>query len=206
MRLNVQLMQFKHTGVFPEQAVNWLWIRQKLKNAPRARVLNLFAYTGAATVAAALAGATVCHVDSARGIVQKAKENAAMSRVPAERTRYIIDDVQKFVAREIRRGNKYDAVIMDPPAYGRGPGGELWQVETGLFGLVSQCCELLSSAPVFFLISSYAAGVTPATAENVLALSVASRFGGHVSAHELGLLERARGIALPCGCCARWEA
>ena len=205
MRLGVQLMQFKHTGVFPEQASNWRWIEEKLANAPGARVLNLFAYTGAATVASALAGAVVCHVDSARGITQKAKENAELSGVPAGRTRYIVDDVQKFVAREARRGNEYDAVIMDPPAYGRGPGGELWQAEAGLYGLVSQCCGLLSGTPVFFLVSSYAPGITPTAAENVLALSAAARFGGSTSSFELGLRERARGLALPCGCCARWE-
>ncbi|MDR3121055.1 MAG: class I SAM-dependent methyltransferase [Clostridiales bacterium] len=235
LNFSVQLMQFKHTGLFPEQAVNWDWAAERISGAnaaagvfadtdasvaagantaagvfagasgsARVRLLNLFAYTGAATVAAASAGAVVCHVDAARGMVAKAKDNAARSRVPFERTRYIVDDVLKFVRREIRRGNRYDAVIMDPPAYGRGPEGELWKAEEQLYALVDLCTEVLAERPLFFLINSYTTGLSAAAIGNILRVAVERRFGGQTESDELGLPIARRGIVLPCGCCGRW--
>ena len=215
LRLNVQLMQFKHTGVFPEQAVNWNWITERISEESkrklekgvneRIKVLNLFAYTGAATVAAALAGAEVCHVDAAKGIVAKAKENTVCSEVPYERTRYIVDDVLKFVKREIKRNKKYDAVIMDPPTYGRGPGGELWKIESQLYDLVNECRSLLTKRPLFFLINSYSSTLSATVIENILSLTVKNEFGGRTVSDEIGLKSERKGIVLPCGCCGRWE-
>ena len=209
LRLTVKPMQFKHTGVFPEQSVNWDWVADRLARRDArdgsARVLNVFAYTGASTVAAALAGATVCHVDAAKGMVALARQNAALSRVPGDRIRYIVDDAMKFIKREIRRGVRYDAVIMDPPAYGRGPGGELWRAETHLYGMVELCAELLSDRPLFFILNAYAAGITAASAGNILTMAVSGRFGGRVENAEMGVRSSSCGVVLPCGCCARWE-
>jgi len=209
LRFSVKLMQFKHTGVFPEQAVNWDWIADKIagqgKRPGEVRVLNLFAYTGGASIAAAAAGASVCHVDAARGVVAMAKENARLSGVPGDRIRYIVDDAIKFVRREARRNARYDAVIMDPPAYGRGPGGELWKVETHLYDVVETCAGLLGGAPLFFIINSYAAGVSASAVENILRFAVAKRHGGATECGELGVPAASGAFALPCGCCARWE-
>ncbi|MDR1060387.1 MAG: class I SAM-dependent methyltransferase [Clostridiales bacterium] len=215
LRFYVQLMQFKHTGIFPEQAANWDWAAPRIAAAAAAReaagrggvrLLNLFAYTGGATVAVAAAGATVTHVDAARGMIAKAKDNAALSGLPRDRVRYIVDDAVKFVRREIKRGNRYDAVIMDPPAYGRGPGGELWKPERSLCELAELCASALSGEPIFFLINAYAAGISPTSLGNILSVAIASRLGGRVASGELGLAASMRGIALPCGCFARWEA
>ena len=209
LRFGVKPMQFKHTGVFPEQAVNWDWIIDKIGDQSGCRrsirVLSLFAYTGAATVAAASAGAFVCHVDAARGMVAMAKGNAALSNLPDDRIRYIIDDVAKFVQREIRRGASYDAVVMDPPAYGRGPAGELWKAETHLYNIVELCVRLLSAQPIFFIINSYAAGISATSVGNILKFAVINRFGGKVECAEIGIPSSSGGFILPCGCCARWE-
>lgn len=277
LRFKIRLMPFKHTGIFPEQAVNWDWLAAKLgaraagesavgrgvggesavgkgvggesavgrrmngesavcrstggENAASkgtggeialsigtggenaggvratrvTRVLNLFAYTGASTAAAASAGAFVCHVDAARGIVSQAKENVALSCTSNNNARYIIDDVLKFVSREKRRGSRYDAVIMDPPAYGRGPGGELWKAETHLCDAVELCADLLADEPLFFIVSTYAAGVSPTSVENILKAAIGSRRGGHTESAELGLPVKRGNMALPCGCSARWE-
>ena len=216
LQFHVQLMQFKHTGIFPEQAVNWVWMAERIRRevAKRevkgagepVRVLNLFAYTGAATVAAASAGAEVCHVDASKGMVARAKENAAVSGVPYDKTRYIVDDVLKFVRREIKRGKKYDAVIMDPPTYGRGPGGELWKAEDQLYDLVAECGSVLSDDPIFFLINAYTSGFSPTSIGNILSIVLRGRFGGAVSCDEIGLRSETRGFVLPCGCCGRWDA
>jgi len=198
---------FKHTGLFPEQAVNWKWIIERIKShSGPVRVLNLFAYTGGATVAAAYAGAEVCHVDAAKGMVTRAKENLAQSGLADKPVRLIVDDVVKFVEREKRRGRQYEAVIMDPPSYGRGPKGELWKIEDELFGLIELCKEILSSEPVFFLINSYTTGLSPTVIKNMLTLSMTHRFGGQVSADEIGLPASSSGLVLPCGASGRWEA
>lgn len=198
---------FKHTGLFPEQAVNWNWMEQKIKGAGRKiSVLNLFAYTGGATVAAAYAGAEVCHVDAAKGMVARAKENLALSRLADRPVRFIVDDVVKFVNREFRRGRKYDAVIMDPPSYGRGPNGELWKIEDELYGLISLCMDILSPEPLFFLVNSYTTGLSPTVIGNMLRLSLSKKFGGSVNADEVGLRASATGLVLPCGAAGRWEA
>ena len=198
---------FKHTGLFPEQAVNWNWMEQKIKGAGRKiSVLNLFAYTGGATVAAAHAGAEVCHVDAAKGMVARAKENLALSKLADKPVRFIVDDVVKFVNREIRRGRKYDAVIMDPPSYGRGPNGELWKIEDELYGLISLCIDILSDEPLFFLANSYTTGLSPTVIGNMLRLSIQKKFGGSVNADEVGLRATATGLILPCGAAGRWEA
>lgn len=203
----VEPMGFKHTGLFPEQAVNWKWIMDKIRSrASNIRVLNLFAYTGGATVAAAYAGAEVCHVDSAKGMVARAKENMALSGLSEKPVRYIVDDVIKFVQREKRRGRTYEAVIMDPPSYGRGPKGELWQIEDELYGLVEACVEILSPKPLFFLINSYTTGLSPAVLSNILRLTVAARFKGKVASDEIGLPVVSSGLVLPCGATGRWEA
>ncbi len=194
LTFSVKLMGFKHTGIFPEQAVNWDFTANLVKNAKREiKVLNLFAYTGAASVALSKAGAKVCHVDSAKGMVERAKLNAALSKV--DNIRFIIDDCKKFVTREIKRGNKYDAVIMDPPSYGRGPSGETWKIETDLFPLVKLCTNLLSDNPLFFLINSYTTGLQPGVLKNILSLVLKD---GNIEAYEVGLPTK-EGIALPCG-------
>lgn len=198
---------FKHTGVFPEQAINWDYISEKIAAAVRpVSVLNLFAYTGGATLAAAKAGASVCHVDASKGIVAWAKENAALSGLADAPIRYIVDDCKKFIEREIRRGHSYDAVIMDPPSYGRGPGGEVWKLEDGVDELVSLAAQLLSDKPLFMLINSYTAGLSASTMGYLLELHLRMRRGGKVSCDEIGLPVTATGAILPSGSSARWEA
>ena len=185
---NIKPMGFKHTGLFPEQAVNWDWMMNKIKNAKREiKVLNLFAYTGGATVACSYAGASVCHVDSSKGMVTWAKENITSSGLVERPVRYIIDDVVKFVNREIRRGNKYDAIIMDPPSYGRGANGEVWQFENNIYDLVELCTNVLSDNPLFFLINSYTTGISSKVLENILNLTVNKEHNGKVSSGEIGL-------------------
>ena len=199
-------MGFKHTGLFPEQAANWDWFSQCISSAERdIKVLNLFAYTGGATVAAAAAGASVVHVDAAKGMVAQAKENAALSGLANAPIRYIVDDCKKFVEREIRRGNKYDAIIMDPPSYGRGPSGEIWKIEDSVDELVTLSAKLLSDKPLFFLINSYTTGLSPMAMQYILGLRVASKYGGKLEAGELGLKATATGLTIPCGASARWH-
>lgn len=198
---------FKHTGLFPEQATNWVWFSELIKKANRPiNVLNLFAYTGGASVAAASAGASVCHVDSSKGMVTWAKDNLAISGLGDKPVRFIVDDVNKFVEREIRRGKKYDAVIMDPPSYGRGPGGELWKIEDELYPLVTKCMEVLSDNPLFFLINSYTTGLAPSVLENILKLTMREKFGGSAKSDEIGLPVKNSDIVLPCGASGRWQA
>lgn len=198
-------MGFKHTGLFPEQAANWDWFTGLIKNAGREiKLLNLFAYTGGASVAAAKAGAFVCHVDASKGMVAKAKRNAALSGIPGDRIRYIVDDCFKFVAREIRRGNKYDAVILDPPSFGRGPGGERWVIEESLDGLAGLICEVVSDEPLFILLNSYTTGLSPSANGFVLHKNAVRRFGGRVESDELGIPVESYGICLPCGAASRW--
>lgn len=208
LTFHVKTMGFKHTGLFPEQAVNWEWIIRKIKSRPAGagvKVLNLFAYTGGATVAAAYAGAEVCHVDAAKGMVAWAKENLRLSGLGDRRVRFIVDDVVKFVQREIRRGNHYDAVIMDPPSYGRGPGGEMWKIEDKLFPLMEICMQVLSDNPLFFLINSYTTGLAPIVLKDILTITMGKKFGGRITAEELGIPESASEIILPCGASGRWE-
>jgi 23S rRNA (cytosine1962-C5)-methyltransferase len=198
---------FKHTGLFPEQAVNWKWMIDKIKAASRPiSVLNLFAYTGGATVAAAYAGAEVCHVDAAKGMVGWAKENIELSGLSDRHVRFIVDDVMKFVQREIRRGHTYDAIIMDPPSYGRGPKGEIWKIEDALFGFVEECLQVLSPNPLFFLINSYTTGFAPTVLSNILKLTLGRKFDGKVASGEVGLPTTTTDIILPCGIYGRWEA
>ena len=194
---------FKHTGLFPEQATNWDWFSDLIKNANRPiKVLNLFAYTGAATVAAAKAGASVVHVDSSKGMVNRAKENAQLSNVGDAPIRYIVDDCKKFVEREIRRNNKYDAVIMDPPSYGRGPNGEVWKLEDNVDSLVSIVSEILSDKPLFFLLNSYTTGLSPLAMRYIVELRL-PKAGRHIEAEELGLRTEVGGHILPCGSSVR---
>ncbi|MCR4682788.1 MAG: class I SAM-dependent methyltransferase [Clostridiales bacterium] len=198
-------MGFKHTGLFPEQAANWDWFSEIIRAAGRpVRVLNLFAYTGGATVAAAAAGASVCHVDSAKGMVAHAKENARLSGLGDAPVRYIVDDCLKFVERELRRGNRYDGIIMDPPSYGRGPSGEVWKLEESADRLVSLCAGLLSDEPLFFLVSSYTAGLSPLAVRYILDRRVTDRFGGFSEAGELALRVTSTRGFLPCGSSVRW--
>ncbi|MGI6150468.1 MAG: class I SAM-dependent methyltransferase [Christensenellales bacterium] len=199
---------FKHTGLFPEQAVNWDWMTSLIEKAAKRpiSVLNLFAYTGGATVACLKAGAQVLHLDAAKGMVAWAKDNAAASGVASAPVRYIVDDAMKFVLREARRGRRYDAVIMDPPSYGRGPTGEMWKIEEGLFPLVTACANILSDDPLFFLISSYTTGLAPIVLKNVLNLALVSRYGGKAEAGEVALPCTRRRIFLPCGASGRWTA
>jgi len=206
MRFSLSPMGFKHTGVFPEQAVNWDWFAPLIKRRSGAvRVLNLFAYTGCASAAAALAGAAVCHVDASKGMVARARRNAELCKVRPEGIRYIVDDCFKFVRREIRRGSKYEAIILDPPSYGRGPGGEKWSLESDLDGLVRDLAELLSDQPLFVLLNSYTTGLSPSTCGYILGNAL-RRFGGRVESDELGLPVRASGLCLPCGASSRWTA
>jgi 23S rRNA (cytosine1962-C5)-methyltransferase len=203
----VRPTNFKHMGLFPEQAVNWRWIMEAIRKAARpVKVLNLFAYTGGATVAAASAGASVCHVDAAKGMVQWAKENVQLSGLEHCPVRFITDDVFKFVQREIRRGVKYDAIIMDPPSYGRGPGGEMWKLEKDLYRFLETCMNVLSDNPLFFLINSYTAGLSPTVLSNLLKLTVQRTYGGTITAGEIGLPVTRSGIILPAGIFGRWEA
>ena len=200
-------MGFKHTGLFPEQAANWDWFSGLIKNAKRPiKVLNLFAYTGGATMAAAAAGAAVVHVDASKGIVAQAKENAVLSGLADAPIRYIVDDCKKFVEREIRRGNHYDGIIMDPPSYGRGPGGEVWKLEDSIDELITLASKLLSDEPLFFLVNSYTTGLSPLTMSYLLELKVRSRFGGEIESGELGLRVSRTGAFLPCGASSRWSA
>ena len=203
---NVRPMNFKHTGLFPEQAANWDYIMEKLRSAGRPlSVLNLLAYTGAATVAAAKAGASVCHVDAAKGMVAWAKENAAASGLREAPIRWIVDDCVKFVQREIRRGHRYDALIMDPPSYGRGPSGEVWRLEDNIWDFVELTSRVLSDEPVFVLINSYTTGLSASTIGYIAESVFTRRFGGHSESRELGLPVTDSGLALPCGCTCRWE-
>ena len=200
-------MGFKHTGLFPEQAANWEWFSELIKNANRPiKVLNLFAYTGGATIAAAKAGASVVHVDAAKGMVAQAKENAALSGLADAPIRYIVDDCKKFVEREIRRGNKYDAIIMDPPSYGRGPSGEVWKIEDSVDELITLTASILSNDPLFFLVNSYTTGLSPAAMQYILGVKVLARYGGRLESGELGLKVTSTSLAIPCGSSARWEA
>ena len=206
LTFNIKPMGFKHTGLFPEQAVNWDWMINKIQNSNREiKVLNLFAYTGGATVACSYAGASVCHVDSSKGMVTWAKENIAASRLEKIPVRYIVDDVVKFVNREIRRGNKYDAIIMDPPSYGRGANGEVWQFEDNIYDLVELCSKVLSDKPLFFLINSYTTGISSKVLENILNLTIAKNHKGKVSSGEIGLPMEDSKLILPCGIFGRWE-
>lgn len=204
-RFFVKTMGFKHTGIFPEQAVNWDMTADLIRGAGReVRVLNMFAYTGGATVCALRAGAGVTHVDAAKGMVQWAKDNAALSGVADRKVRWLVDDCKKFAERELRRGNKYDVIIMDPPSYGRGPGGEVWKLEDEVFHLCELCSELLSDDPLLFLINSYTTGLSPAVMQYILGVLIRSRFGGVVYADEIGLPVSATGLVLPSGASAFW--
>jgi len=206
LTFNIKQMGFKHTGLFPEQAINWNFMINKIKNSGRKiKVLNLFAYTGGATVACLSAGAHVTHVDSSRGMVDWCKENVGDSGYQGKNIRYIVDDVIKFVQREIRRGNKYDAIIMDPPSYGRGANGEVWDIEKNLNYLVSICSEILSDKPLFFLINSYTTGLSPQVLQNLLTIFVDKKYKGIVTCGEVGIPITDNNLVLPCGIYGRWE-
>ena len=205
LRFNLKPFSFKHTGLFPEQAVNWDWFSNKIRNAGRpVKVLNLFAYTGGATLAAAAAGAAVTHVDASKGMVNWAKENAKSSGLEAAPIRWLVDDCMKFVEREIRRGNHYDGIIMDPPSYGRGPKGEIWKIEDSIYDFIRLCTQILSDDPLFFLVNSYTTGLAPAVLTYMLSTEL-KRFGGHVDSQEIGLPVTKTGLVLPCGASGRWE-
>ena len=198
-------MGFKHTGLFPEQAVNWDLVTELIRRANRpVKVLNLFGYTGAATLACLKAGASVTHVDASKGMVGWAKENAAASHLENAPIRWLVDDCVKFVEREIRRGSKYDGIIMDPPSYGRGPKGEVWKMEEGIWSLLELSAQLLSQHPLFFLLNSYTTGLQPAVLSYLINRTVAGRFGGHVISDEIGLPVEESGLSLPCGASGRW--
>ncbi len=206
LTFNIKTMGFKHTGLFPEQAVNWDLTADIIKNAGRdVKVLNLFAYTGGATVSALKAGASVCHVDASKGMTLWAKENAHSSGVADKSVRWIVDDCIKFVQREIRRGNKYDIIIMDPPSYGRGPGGEVWKLENEVYGFVELCSQVLSDDPLMVLINSYTTGLSPSVMEYILGAVVQKRFGGKVTGSEIGLRATENNLVLPCGASAIWS-
>ena len=206
LTFNLKPFSFKHTGLFPEQAANWDWFSEKIRTAGRkVKVLNLFAYTGGATLAAAAAGASVTHVDASKGMVTWAKENAKASGLEEAPIRWLVDDCQKFVEREIRRGNHYDAIIMDPPSYGRGPKGEIWKIEDAIHPLVKLCVKLLSTDPLFFLINSYTTGLHPAVLAYLLGTELRD-FHGSVDAKEVGLPVKESGLVLPCGASGRWES
>ena len=206
LTFNIKLMGFKHTGLFPEQAVNWDYMIDKIKNSNRhIKVLNLFAYTGGATVACAYAGADVVHVDSSRGMVDWAKENIKSSNLEDKYVRFIVDDCIKFVQREIRRGNKYDAIIMDPPSFGRGANKEVWNIEDSLYYLVDLCTEVLSDDPLFFIINSYTSGFSPKVLENILNLTINKKYKGTISSNEIGIPMENSDLVLPCGIYGRWE-
>lgn len=206
LNFNIKPMGFKHTGLFPEQAVNWDWFSELIKKSGRKiRVLNLFAYTGGATVAALSAGAEVVHVDASKGMVTWAKENVISSGLGERTVRYIVDDVVKFVKREIRRGRQYDAIIMDPPSYGRGPGGELWKIEDELYPLIEACMQILSDDPLFFLINSYTTGLGGTVLKNVMEFTLVKKFGGAADVDEIGLRMISNDMVLPCGISARWS-
>ncbi len=206
LTFHLKPFSFKHTGLFPEQAVNWDWFSDLIKRAQRpVKVLNLFAYTGGATCAAAKAGASVTHVDASKGMVTWAKENAQSSGLSDAPIRWIVDDCVKFVQRELRRGNHYDAVIMDPPSYGRGPKGEIWKIEEQIHPFIALCEQLLSKEPLFFLVNSYTTGLAPAVLSYLISTEVVSRHGGHVTSEEIGLPVSDNGLILPCGAAGRWQ-
>lgn len=207
LKFYVRPTGFKHTGLFPEQAVNWDWLTRliKTRNSP-VRVLNLFAYTGGATLAAASAGAEVCHVDAAKGMVTWARENATLSALVERPIRWIVDDTVKFVNREKRRGRLYHGIIMDPPSFGRGPSGEIWKIEDELYGLTKLCSELLVEDPLFFLINSYTTGLAPGVLNNILELTMGRKLTGTITSAEVGLPVTASKLVLPCGASGRWEA
>ena len=207
LRFNLKPMGFKHTGVFTEQACNWDLVADIIEKSGRKdiKVLNLFAYTGAATISALKKGASVVHVDASKGMVQWAKENAVSTGVADRSVRWIVDDCMKFVAREIRRGNKYDIIIMDPPSYGRGPGGEVWKLENEVYEFVELCSQVLSDDPLMMLINSYTTGLSPSVMEYILGAVVKTRFGGQVTGSEIGLRATENGLVLPCGASAIWS-
>ncbi len=212
LTFNLKPFSFKHTGLFPEQATNWDWFsdlisKEKAKrgNDNPVKVLNLFAYTGGATLAAAAAGANVTHVDASKGMVNWAKENAVSSSLKDAPIRWLVDDCVKFVEREIRRGNKYDAIIMDPPSYGRGPKGEIWKIEDSIHSFVKLCTQILSDKPLFFLINSYTTGLAPSVLTYMIEIEVSKKFDGHVEAQEIGLPVSSNGLVLPCGASGRWS-
>ncbi len=209
LTFNLKPFSFKHTGLFPEQAVNWDWCAQKIKEATREKgrqlkVLNLFAYTGGATISAAAAGAAVTHVDASKGMVTWAKENALSSGLSSAPIRWLVDDCVKFVEREIRRGNTYDGIIMDPPSYGRGPKGEIWKIEESIYPFIQLTAKLLSKDSVFFLINSYTTGLQPAVLSYMINTAIVPQFGGRVEAGEIGLPVTESGLILPCGASGRW--
>lgn len=206
LTFNIKPMGFKHTGLFPEQAVNWDWMIEKIKKSNREiKVLNLFAYTGGATVACLYAGASVCHVDSSKGMIEWAKENVAVSGLQDKKVRFLIDDVTKFVKREIRRGNKYDAIIMDPPSYGRGKNGEVWRFDDNISELVELCTNVLSSNPLFFLVNSYTTGISSQVLENIIRMNLKTKKQGKFFNGEIGLPMTNSKLILPCGIYAKWE-
>ena len=207
LSFHIKQMGFKHTGLFPEQAANWNFMIEKIKKANRPiKVLNLFAYTGGATVACLSAGAHVTHVDSSRGMVDWCRENVTSSGYQGDKIRYLVDDVVKFVQREIRRGNHYDAIVMDPPSYGRGANGEVWDIMKNLNYLISICCDILSDNPLFFLINSYTTGMSPTVLKNLLKSHVLKKYPGILSSGEVGLPIRDNDYVLPCGIYGRWES
>lgn len=208
LTFNLKPFSFKHTGLFPEQAVNWDWFSEKIRNVKdrKVKVLNLFAYTGGATLAAAKAGAAVTHVDASKGMVTWAKENAVASGLGEAPIRYIVDDCVKFVEREIRRGNRYDAIIMDPPSYGRGPKGETWKIEDDIHSFIKLCARVLVDEPLFFLLNSYTTGLQAGVLTYMLSEELTSRFGGRVVSDEIGLPVTRNGLVLPCGASGRWES
>ena len=208
LTFQLQPFSFKHTGLFPEQAVNWDWfsslIKERTEKGLETKVLNLFAYTGGATLAAAAAGAKVTHVDASKGMVNWAKENAAASHLQEAPIRWLVDDCVKFVEREIRRGNTYDAIIMDPPSYGRGPKGEIWKIEDQIYPFITLCTQILSKKPLFFLVNSYTTGLQPAVLKYMMTTALVPQFGGCVEAEEIGLPVSSNGLVLPCGASGRW--
>jgi len=206
LTFHLKPFSFKHTGLFPEQAVNWDWFSELIQKADRpVKVLNLFAYTGGATCAAAKAGAAVTHVDASKGMVTWARENAQACGLADAPIRWIVDDCVKFVEREIRRGNHYDAIIMDPPSYGRGPKGEIWKIEEKIHPFIALCEQLLSDNPLFFLVNSYTTGLAPAVLTYLISTEVAAKHGGHVMSDEIGLPVSDNGLILPCGAAGRWQ-
>lgn len=208
LTFNLKPFSFKHTGLFPEQASNWDWFSELIKREAgkghQVKVLNLFAYTGGATLAAAAAGAQVTHVDASKGMVTWAKENAKSSSLEDAPIRWLVDDCFKFVEREIRRGNQYDAIIMDPPSYGRGPKGEIWKIEESIFPFIELCTQILTEKPLFFLVNSYTTGLQPAVLSYMLNTAIVKKFGGHVEANEIGLPVKESGLILPCGASGRY--
>ncbi len=206
LKFHIRPTSFKHTGLFPEQAVNWDFFRDKIMAAKRpVNVLNLFAYTGGATLACAAAGASVCHVDASKGMVTWARDNAALSGLADKPIRWIVDDCKKFVERELRRGSRYDGIIMDPPSYGRGPNGEVWKLEDAIYPLVELCAQLLSDDALFFLLNSYTTGLSASVMEYILGVIIQKKRGGALNCSEIGLPVTATELVLPCGCTSIWE-